>query len=216
MREAGFHTVPPLLPPWPVLYPGVTAMVDEDEDGARTPTGTELAGLVVAIARDQDRAAFSRLFNHFGPRLKTFYVRGGTPAGVAEDLVQETMLAVWRKAAYYDPSRAGASTWIFTIARNLRIDLARRDRRPPAAPPEEPEHPPTLEEVVLSGERDERVRNALVRLSEEQASILRLAFYAEKSQSEIADALRIPLGTVKSRVRLAMKRLRVLLEDEAE
>jgi RNA polymerase sigma-70 factor (ECF subfamily) len=177
-------------------------------------TAQELAGHIEAIARGRDRQAFAALFQHFGPRLKTFYLRGGASPGLAEDLAQETMLSVWRKAALFDRSRAGAATWVFTIARNLRIDQARRERKP-TAPLHEPEDvEPSAEEFVLGEERDVRVRNALVALSDEQVSVIRMSFYAEKSQSEIARELGIPLGTVKSRARLAMNRLRALLEDE--
>jgi len=183
--------------------------------GARSvPTGDELASLVVAVSARRDRDAFSALFQHFGPRLKTFFMRGSMSAGLAEDLAQETMLSLWRKASYYDPARAGVATWVFTIARNLRIDHLRRQRNPADIPPDPEDTPPSLEDELLAGERDLRVRRALSGLSPEQQTIIRLSYYSERSQSEIADELGIPLGTVKSRTRLAMGRLRTLLEDE--
>ena len=183
-------------------------------DAPPPPGADELAGLVQTVAARRDREAFAALFRHFGPRLKTFFMRGGMSAGLAEDLVQETMLSLWRKASYYDPARAGAATWVFTIARNLRIDHLRRQRNPADLPPDPEDAPPSLEEALLGAERELRVRKALSGLSTEQQAIIRLSYYSEKSQSEIADELGIPLGTVKSRTRLAMTRLRALLEDE--
>lgn len=182
--------------------------------GDGIPAADELAHLVTAVADRRDREAFAALFRHFGPRLKTFFMRGGMSAGLAEDLVQETMLTLWRKASYFDAARAGVGTWVFTIARNLRIDHLRRQRNPAALPPDPEEKPPSLEDDLLGAERDARVRLALAALSSEQAAIIRLSYYSDKSQSEIAGELGIPIGTVKSRTRLAMNRLRALLDDE--
>lgn len=179
-----------------------------------TPSPEELAACVVAVATSRDREAFAALYRHFGPRLKSFFIRGGLTAGPAEDLVQETMLSMWRKASYFDPARAGVATWLFTIARNLRIDYLRRQRNPADLPPDPEVEPPSLEDTLLGEERDLMVRNALSGLSPEQQTIIRLSYYSEKSQSEIASELGIPLGTVKSRVRLAMNRLRTLLEEK--
>lgn len=178
------------------------------------PMAYELAQLVEAVGAGRDRAAFAALFRHFGPRLKAFFMQGGMTAGVAEELSQETMLSVWRKASSFDAGRAGAATWVFAIARNLRIDHWRRLRDPAAPAPDPRETPPSLEEAVLGMERDLRVRRALSGLSPEQETVIRLSYYGDKSQSEIAGELGIPLGTVKSRVRLAMDRLRALLENE--
>jgi RNA polymerase sigma-70 factor (ECF subfamily) len=178
--------------------------------------GADLDGLILAIARDADRQAFAALFRHFAPRLKSYLSRTGLPANAAEELAQETMLAVWRKASYFDPARAGAATWVFTIARNLRIDLLRRERHRSTFATEadaEPVDETSGETVLMTAEREARVRAALSALSEEQAAIVRLSFFQEKPHSAIAQELGIPLGTAKSRVRLALARLRVLLED---
>jgi RNA polymerase sigma-70 factor (ECF subfamily) len=180
----------------------------------RAATPEVLASLLAAVADDRDRQAFASLFRHFGPRLKTFFLRSAISSGVAEDLVQETMLNVWRKASYFDPERAGVATWIFTIARNLRIDHLRRLRNPATLPVDGDDAPFSIEDGVIGAERDERVRRALTTLSTEQQTIIRLSYFSEKSQTEIAGELGIPLGTVKSRTRLAMNRLRALLEDE--
>jgi RNA polymerase sigma-70 factor, ECF subfamily len=183
------------------------------------PSADELSGMVRAIAVAQDRAAFATLFGHFAPRVKAFLVRSGLADGLAEEVTQETMLAMWRKASFFDPSRAGVSTWIFTIARSQRIDRLRRERLPSAELPaeaiEEPDPSDTAEEAVFAAEREGRVRAALGALSAEQAAIVRLSFFADKPHAEIARELGLPLGTVKSRIRLALKRLRGLLDGDA-
>jgi RNA polymerase sigma-70 factor, ECF subfamily len=182
------------------------------------PAGTvsDWSDCIVAIARARDRNQFAILFAHFAPRLKSFFLRQGTSPGAAEDLAQETMLAVWRKADRFDPERAAASTWIYTIARNLRVDLHRRERDPSLlAEFFEQAGEPLASDGMLSAERDERVQVALASLPEEQAQAIRLSFFEDRPHGEIARILDIPLGTVKSRIRLAMSRLRALVEDEA-
>lgn len=179
-------------------------------------TAAEPADLIEAIARSQDRDAFARLFSTFAPRLKSYLMGLGTSAAAAEDLVQETLLAVWRKAASFDRTRAGAATWLFTIARNLRIDAARRERTALAYSidlTDEPDAPETPDAAVSATEREGRVREGLKTLPPDQVTVIRLAFFQEKAHSEIAQDLGIPLGTVKSRVRLAMARLRERLEE---
>lgn len=178
----------------------------------------EASDLILAMARDGDRQAFAMLFSHFFPRVKAYLLRAGAPAAAAEELAQETMLRVWRKAAAYDPNSGAASTWIFVIARNLRIDRLRGERTPDGVdvdPSDAPDAPLTGEAVAMLNERGERVRKALAALSPEQALIIRLSYFEERPHSEIARALGIPLGTVKSRVRLAIDRLRAQLGDLA-
>lgn len=172
--------------------------------------------LLLAIATRRDRQAFGALFTRFAPRLKSWFMRAGVPADRAEDLAQETMLAAWRRADSFDPSRAGVATWIFTIARNQRIDAFRRLTRPepdaddPSMAPPEPISP----DVAFDAAEDEaRVRAALASLPAEQAEVIRLAFYEDRPHAEIERALGIPLGTVKSRLRLAMGRLRARLAE---
>ena len=178
------------------------------------PVVTDWPACIERIARARDREAFKALFAHFAPRLKGYFMRIGVSAGAAEDLAQDTMLAVWSKAGYFDPVKASVSTWIFTIARNLRIDAHRRARDPRRlveAVDGVPEPMPS--DHVLCAERERRVREALARLPSDQAMVIRLSFFEDRPQSEIAALLEIPLGTVKSRVRLAMSRLRALVED---
>ena len=182
------------------------------------PSAHEMKRRLAAVASDQDRAAFGELFRFFAPRVASFMQRGGLSPSEAEDIAQETMVAVWRKAALYDPAQAGVSTWIFTIARNLRIDRARKDRRAQdgnAALGYEPvELENSAEDETLAIERDASVRRALQSLSPAQAAVLKLSFFSEKPHAQIARELNIPLGTVKSRARLAMARIRAILEQE--
>lgn len=176
----------------------------------------ELIRWIVAVAR-KDRTAFASLFAHFAPRVKTMMLRAGLSPQRAEDLAQDTMLAVWNKAGQFDPVGAGPSAWVFTIARNLRIDTLRREQRAQRVERDMADAPPAdvlLPDAHISAlQSEERVRCALGRLSEEQLKIVRLSFFEDKPHGEIARALGVPLGTVKSRLRLAMKHLRKLLEE---
>ncbi|WP_428485465.1 sigma-70 family RNA polymerase sigma factor [Rhodopila sp.] len=172
--------------------------------------------LIQAIALRQDRAAFGELFRYFAPRVKAWMLRAGASPTAAEEMAQETMLIVWRKAALFDPARAGATTWIFTIARNLRIDTMRRERHPSTLlldPADEPEPAEPADRALDIAERETRIKFALSRLPVEQAAVVHKAFYEEKAHADIEKELGIPLGTVKSRLRLAMNRLRSALED---
>jgi RNA polymerase sigma-70 factor (ECF subfamily) len=174
----------------------------------------DYSSLILAIAERGDRQAFSRLFQHFAPRIKAYLLKLGAAPEAAEELAQETLLIVWRRSASFDPSRAAASTWVFAIARNLRIDLARRERRPlPGEDFHDAGESPRPDHLLEAAQDARRVAAALSALPEEQAQALRLAFFSDKPHSEIALDLRLPLGTVKSRIRLAMGRLRALLED---
>lgn len=174
--------------------------------------------LIEAVAATRDRDAFARLFEHFAPRLKAYLVRAGAPPGAAEDFAQDAMLTVWRKADLFDPRRASAATWIFTIARNRRLDALRRESRPLPAPEmslalEEPEQPDAL---VSEAEEAARLNAAMSELPPEQLDLLRLAFFQGDAHSEIARKLNLPLGTVKSRIRKAMIKLRIALEPLRE
>jgi RNA polymerase sigma-70 factor (ECF subfamily) len=199
----------------PIVPTGRRLAVVSSRDTQQTPSPDALVEMMMQVAQGQDRQAFALLFRYFGPRLKTFFLRWTISSSVAEDLVQETMLTVWRKATYFNAERAGVATWIFTVARNIRIDHLRRQRDPSALPPDPEDGPETIEDELLGAERDAQVRRALTALSPEQQTIIRLSYFSEKSQTEIADELGIPLGTVKSRTRLAMNRLRALLEDKS-
>jgi RNA polymerase sigma-70 factor (ECF subfamily) len=171
-----------------------------------------------AIAASGDRAAFAALFRHFAPRVKSWLLRQGAAPGLAEDLAQETMLAVWRKAASFDARRAGAATWIFTIARNLRIDALRREATGhPAAVLEADlaSGEPAADLVLLTNEAEAALRVALRSLPPEQRQVVNMSFLRGLAHGEIERELSIPLGTVKSRLRLAMVRLRAALDAGA-
>lgn len=182
-----------------------------------TLTNEELCGLVEAVASRRDRDAFARLFKHFAPRLKGFGLRRGTDVASSEELAQETMLTVWRKAETFDPARATVSTWIFTIVRNKRIDLFRREGHPEADLVEAAHQPyegPTADDEFDRVKSGETLRGALTVLPAEQLEVLQKAFFEDKPHSAVAAELGLPLGTVKSRIRLALARLRsALLED---
>lgn len=179
--------------------------------------GTEAARLVAAIARSGDRQAFAQLFAFYAPRLKTFLSRQGFGASDCDDLIQDTMLAVWRKAWQFDAEAGAVSTWIFTICRNLGIDrrrrVARRLKDNDLPPMSEIDPGPSADVEIISREDETRVRRALDALPAEQAQVITLSFFSQSPQIEIAKSLGIPLGTVKSRVRLAMNRLRQLLDE---
>jgi len=188
-------------------------------DSQRASDGERWAGLIEAVAVRQDRSAFATLFEHFAPLVKTFMRRSGVTEASADELAQETLLMVWRKASVFDPSTAGAAAWIFTIARNLRIDAHRRGRRGGLTETSDVDaefqvdESPGPDSRLAAAQAETRVRAALAELSEEQRRVLELSFYQEKAHGEIARILHIPLGTVKSRSRLAMNRLRNLLGE---
>jgi RNA polymerase sigma-70 factor (ECF subfamily) len=183
-------------------------------------TADEAADLIEAIALRQDKAAFAALFRHFAPRVKSFVMRGGTDAESAQEIAQEALIMVWRKAASFDRSRASAATWIYTIARNKRIDLLRRTGRPPI----DTEDWLTIfapdgvdaDTSVLAGQTYTRMKELMEGLSPDQLVVIRMAFFEDKTHTVIAEQLALPLGTVKSRIRLALARLRLALEKEDE
>jgi RNA polymerase sigma-70 factor (ECF subfamily) len=191
------------------LRSNTSAAVNREDPGALT--SERLGDLIIAVGRTQDRAAFKILFQHFAPRLKAFVMRQGTDAGLAEEVVQETFVNVWRRAAQFQPEKASASTWIFTVARNMRIDMLRKARRP------EPDvndlaflvEPPLRADETHDRAKDaEKLRMILTSLPAEQQTVLQMVFFEDKPHSEVAEELGIPLGTVKSRIRLAVRRVR--------
>jgi RNA polymerase sigma factor (sigma-70 family) len=165
---------------------------------------------VLARIRDQrDETAFVEVFRHFAPRIKAFLMRSGADAALAEECVQEVMATVWQKAALFDPSRASVSTWVFTIARNRRIDVLRRQKRPePEDLPWGPEAEPGQEDWLSLQQETEHLAEAIASLPEKQRELIEKAYFGDLSHSEIADITGLPLGTIKSRIRLALERLR--------
>jgi len=198
-----------------MLRPTVLALVDEGALGFRggdqQPMDdlSELSRDLIAVRDSRDRAAFGRLFDHFAPRLKAMMLRGGLRDGTAEDVVQDVMLAVWHKAGQFDPHRADAAGWIYGIARNRRIDMARR--RPLAQPDEMPEIEslePDAAQIIALQQEARHLADALARLAPEQAEALRAAYFDDIPHSRISEMTGLPLGTIKSRIRLGLERLR--------
>lgn len=193
-------------------------MPNETPDGAALDAA-RWAALIEAVALRQDREAFAALFAHFAPRIKTFMLRSGASVQSADELAQEALLAIWSKAKLFDPTSTGAAAWIFTIARNLRIDELRRQKRTPTNDTAEVDLEfqvdagPPPDAGLAASQLESRVRSALAGLPEDQLRVIELSFFEEKAHAEIAEVLRIPLGTVKSRLRLAMNRLRGLLGE---
>lgn len=182
----------------------------------KDPGGDALADLIERIALHGDRAAFAELFAHYAPRVKGYLGRLGLEPARAEDLTQDVMVAVWRKAASFDRSKAGVSTWIYRIARNRRIDLFRRERTATLDPDEpmlSPEAEALPDAALLAGQQGALIARAMAELPPEQRDMIRAAFYEDLSHSEIAERTGLALGTVKSRMRLAFEKLRVRLES---
>lgn len=171
--------------------------------------------MINRVAQSRDRKAFATLFDHFAPRLKSFMLRGGADPETAEEISQEAMIIVWNKAEQYDRSKAALSTWIFTIARNKRIDMLRREMRPEIEPENYPvaEQGPAADEKVESDEASVTLRDRIATLPAEQQEVLQKAFFEDKSHGVISEELGLPLGTVKSRIRLALGRLRGTLGE---
>lgn len=172
-------------------------------------TETDWAALVIRVRDHQDRAAFATLFRHFAPRVKGFLMKSGASPQLAEEVAQDVMATLWQKAHLFDPARASVATWVFTIARNRRIDALRKARRPePEDLPWGPEPEPDQAEVYEAQQESERLGEALARLPEKQRVLIQRAYFGDLSHSEIAAETGLPLGTIKSRIRLALDRLR--------
>ncbi|MEM8825128.1 MAG: sigma-70 family RNA polymerase sigma factor [Pseudomonadota bacterium] len=173
------------------------------------------ADLLISVGARQDRAAFGSLFSHYAPRVKAFLIRTGLTPSAAEDCMQDVMVTVWRKAHLYDPARATVATWLFTIARNRKIDLIRKTRRPePEDLPWGPEPEPSQADALALQQDTRRLAEAVANLPEKQRELVERAFYGDLSHSEIAAETGLPLGTIKSRIRLAIDRLRHAMQAD--
>lgn len=192
----------------------------KDSERANTASQARIfAALMARVGEARDRDAFARLFEHFAPRIRAFLVNRRVVPAQADDLTQDVMLAVWRRASSYDPAKASVTTWIYTIARNLHIDHFRKQVRAGKMdeqdPILQPDALPDAHDLVSRSQEVDSVTRALADLPADQKSVLELAFTEGLSHSEIATRLDLPLGTVKSRVRLAMSKLRLSLGDDA-
>ncbi|NVK37755.1 MAG: sigma-70 family RNA polymerase sigma factor [Gammaproteobacteria bacterium] len=175
-----------------------------------------LDDLIIRIANNQDQQAFIELFEQIGAKLKAYAIRCGALDGEAEDIVQECMLTVWRKAHQFNPKTASATTWLYTIVRNKRIDMARKTKYDVVLSDDlwpEPEGE-DLETDVARDLEGKIARTLLHGLPEEQRQIVYKVYFEGKSHSEIANELDLPLGTIKSRLRLAMKKLDTLAQEQ--
>lgn len=170
---------------------------------------TDWVSLMLRVRDAQDKMAFAALFRHFAPRIKAFLMKSGASAALAEECAQDVMATLWQKAEQFDPARASVATWVFTIARNRRIDAIRRARRPePEALDWGPETEPDQAEVYEVVQENRRLGEALATLPDKQRALIERAYYGDLSHSEIALETGLPLGTIKSRIRLALDRLR--------
>jgi RNA polymerase sigma-70 factor (ECF subfamily) len=175
---------------------------------ADTPE-VQWAARIAAIAQRKDQAAFADVFRHFAPRVKAFLMKSGADEALAEECMQDVMATLWNKAHLYDPSRAAVSTWIFTIARNRKIDLLRRYARPePEDLPWGPEDAPDQADVLALQQETTKLADAIRTLPEKQRLLIERAYFCDLTHSEIAAETGLPLGTIKSRIRLALERLR--------
>ncbi len=198
MRHREFHVTEPLPSTEPLARPLSQQTV-----------------LLLEVRDNRSRAAFAQLFDYYAPRLKGMLLRAGMRSGQAEDVVQEVMLSVWRKADQFDPARAQASAWIYRIAKNRQIDMIRRENRPMPDELTSAEEPSTDDagDVLALDQEGTRLRAALARLTPEQRAVIEQAYMGELSHSEITARTGLPLGTIKSRIRLALDRLRHDLKD---
>ncbi|MEX0969994.1 MAG: sigma-70 family RNA polymerase sigma factor [Paracoccaceae bacterium] len=164
---------------------------------------------MLAVRDARDRSAFAQLYDHFAPRLKGFFMRGGVPAAQAEDIVQDVMLTAWHKAAQFDPHRAQVSAWIYQIARNRHVDLLRRETRPlPDTLDIEPAEEPDASQIVAIEQEGAELARALAALKPDQREMIEKAYLGEMTHQDLSTQTGLPLGTIKSRIRLGLERLR--------
>ena len=195
---------------------GVNDTANREEESRQDLT-RQHADLIRKIAADKDREAFRVLYSWYAPRVKSYLMRFKLNAEQAEDLAQEIMVTLWRKAVQYDPAKAAPSTWIFRIARNRFIDQTRKQKYPEVDADDHLQHlaaPETADQPVIDQQIAGNVKAALNTLNADQRQVIELSFFEEMSHSQIAEHLSLPLGTVKSRIRLAFKALRPELESQ--
>lgn len=177
----------------------------------------EHAALAARVAHARDRDAFTRLFDFYAVRIHAYLLRMKADAATADEITQDVMVTLWRKAHLFDPAKSSLTTWLYRITRNRRIDLLRRQRVDYLDPFElaldhADDSRASAEDLLAAGQRDEILRRAMAQLPQEQLALVRLAFFDGLSHSEVAEATGLPLGTVKSRLRLAFGRLRRAVE----
>lgn len=201
---------------WTVAAPAKLAVRIGEARKVTDDNQAELTQCLISVGHDGNVEAFETLFRHYGPRIRAFMVKRGASGEQAEELMQETMMQIWNKSVQFDPGRGSVSAWTFTVARNVRIDAFRKTNRPefdPNDPALVPDGPQTADSEIEAKDEAERLRTALAALPPEQAELLQLSFFEDLSHRSIAERLDLPLGTVKSRIRLAFARLRDALGD---
>ena len=175
----------------------------------------ELSLCIDLIGKNQDKLAFGTIFKYFAPRLKSFLIKAGSTDSQAEEVIQEVMIAVWTKSASYDSNKSSVSTWIYTIARNKRIDKIRKEKRHYLSESDEGLEIPvdsTQEKEIFTAQVSNSLKKYMANLPEEQSRLLKLSYFYNKTHADISEELQIPLGTVKSRIRLALTKMRHLVE----
>jgi RNA polymerase sigma-70 factor (ECF subfamily) len=178
-------------------------------------TDDDLTLCLELIGKNQDKLAFNNIFRYFAPRLKSFLIKAGSTDSQAEEVIQEVMIAVWTKSSTYDSNKSSVSTWIYTIARNKRIDKIRKEKRHYLSESDEGLEIPvdsTQEKEIFSAQVSNSLKKYMSNLPEEQSKLLRLSYFYNKTHADISEELKIPLGTVKSRIRLALTKMRHLVE----
>lgn len=186
----------------------------KDDNALHDTSGEQLAMDVIQIAKHKDKRAFVRVFEYYAPRLKGFLIKSGLDGGAADEVTQESLMTVWRKAALYNPKKASVSAWVFTICRNKKIDRLRKENKPkPHAGDIAPEPPMEAEKLVEEKQIYQNIHYAMTSLSEDQKSVIELSFFKGMPHCEIAEFLGLPLGTVKSRLRLAQAKMRGVLSE---
>ena len=184
-------------------------------DAISMNTDDDLTLSVKLVGKNQDKLAFNNIFRYFAPRLKSFLVKAGSTDSQAEEVIQEVMIAVWTKSSTYDSNKSSVSTWIYTIARNKRIDKIRKEKRHYLSESDEGLEIPvdsTQEKEIFSAQVSNCLKRYMSNLPEEQSKLLKLSYFYNKTHADISEELKIPLGTVKSRIRLALTKMRHLVE----
>ena len=178
-------------------------------------TELELRAYLKDVGESQDRLAFSNLFKFFAPRLKSFFIKLGCSDTQSEEIIQEVMISIWTKAKTYNGEKSSVSTWVYTIAKNKRIDKIRKEKKHFAIESDESLEipiPSIQEDQVIASELSKKINSSISYLPKEQAELLKLSYFYEKTHTDIASELNIPLGTVKSRIRLALSKMKNLVE----
>ncbi|WP_082166480.1 sigma-70 family RNA polymerase sigma factor [Octadecabacter temperatus] len=194
--------------------PLVAARKDRSLVKQSSPQISDLTAAMIAVRNDRDRDAFALLFDHFAPRLKGFIMRTGTGSGQAEEIVQDVMLTVWRKADQFDPERAQVSAWVYQITRNRQIDVIRKENKPlPEELGEDPSAEPDASQILAVEQEAGQLKGALERLKPDQREMIEKAYLGELTHQEISTQTGLPLGTIKSRIRLGLEKLRHELKE---